>query len=268
MKRLCNLKVLIKGAGEVASGVAHRLYNAHLKVILTEIANPLAVSRGTCFCEAVWDGTKTIEEVTAEHIPASLKSIRNAWQNSIIPLVIDPETLIKHVIKPDVIVDATMTKKKNSTSINDAPLVIGLGHGFRAGQNVHMVVETFHNNNLGKVLTSGEALPDNGLPVEIGGLGMERVIWAGCNGKFVSDKNIGDYISSGEVIGFIDGQPVTAPLKGWLRGLLRNNVIIRKGDKLIEIDQVNDNSIALEIRNKMRAIGGGVLEAIMIKYNV
>ncbi|MHB8278296.1 MAG: selenium-dependent molybdenum cofactor biosynthesis protein YqeB [Candidatus Humimicrobiaceae bacterium] len=268
MKRLCNLIVLIKGAGEVASGVAHRLHCANFKVILTEIASPLAVSRGTSFCEAVWDGTKTIEGITAENVPAKLKNIRKAWRNSIIPLVVDPEALVRFTVKPDVIVDATMTKKKNSITINDARLVIGLGPGFNAGQNAHVVVETFQNNNLGKVINSGEALPDNGIPVEIGGLSRERVIWAACDGTFVSDKNIGDYVNKEEVIGFIGNQPVTAPLKGWLRGLLRSNVIIGKGDKLTEIDQVNDNSIAWDIRSKMRAIGGGVLEAIMMKYNI
>lgn len=268
MKKLHNLTVLIKGAGEVASGVAHRLHCAHFKVILTEIANPLAVSRGTSFCEAVWDCTKTIEGVTAELVSPDLKQIRNAWQNAIIPIVVDPEAKIRHTIKPDVIVDATMTKKKNLTAINDAMLVIGLGPGFKAGENVHMVVETFHNNNLGKVILNGEALPDNGLPVEIGGLGKERVIWADFKGIFFTDKKIGDYADKGEVIGFIDKRPVKSPLKGWLRGLIRNNVPVRKGEKLIEIDQVNDNSIAWDIRSKMRSIGGGVLEAIMLNYNI
>jgi xanthine dehydrogenase accessory factor len=267
--KLLNLTVLIKGAGEVASGVAHRLHNSHFNVVLTEIEKPLAVSRGTSFCEAVWDDKKTIEGVTAEliHEP-KIKNIIEIWKNNNIPLIIDPETNIRFIMKPDIIVDAAMTKKKNSINLDDAPLVIGLGPGFCAGGNVHLVVETFQNNNLGKVIYDGEALPDNGLPVEIGGLGTERVIWSEYDGTFVTTKNIGDYVEKGESIASIENKIITAPLKGWLRGLLRNNVFVNTGTKLIEIDHINSNNIVNDIRNKMRAIGGGVLEAIMVKYNI
>ena len=266
--KLLNLTVLIKGAGEVASGVAHRLHNSHFNIVLTEIEKPLAVSRGTSFCEAVWDGKKTIEGVTAELIQKpKIKNIMETWENNNIPLIIDSKASIRFIIKPDIIVDATMIKKKNSTNLNDAPLVIGLGPGFYAGGNVHMVIETFQNNDLGKVIYNGEALPDNGLPVEIGGLGAERVIWSEYDGTFLSTKNIGDCVDKGEAIASIDNKIITAPLRGWLRGLLRSNVFVNYGTKLIEIDHINSNGVANDIRNKMRAIGGGVLEAIMVKYN-
>jgi xanthine dehydrogenase accessory factor len=267
MKKLNNLVVLVKGGGEVASGVAHRLHNSHFKVVLTEIARPLAVSRGTSYCEAVWDGKKTIEDVTAELVPANVEEIRNAWQKGIIPIVVDPGDYVRLAVKPDVIVDATMTKKKNHNSLPDDSLVVGLGPGFHTGENAHIIVETFQNNDLGKVILRGEALPDNGLPVELGGLGKERVIWSPCDGKFVTSKKIGDHVEEGQVIAHIGEQPLVAPLKGWLRGLLRSEVEVKSGTKLIEIDHVNETSIAGNVRNKMRAIAGGVLEAIMIKFN-
>jgi xanthine dehydrogenase accessory factor len=268
MRNLYELIVLIKGAGEVASGVAHRLHRSHLKVCMTEINFPLAVSRGTCFSEAVRDGTKTIEGVTCEHVSGSLPDINHAWTRGRIPVVVDPEAMIRFDLKPDVIVDATMTKKQNVNMINDAPLVIGLGPGFHAGRDVHLVIETYHGNNLGRVIDDGEALKDNRLPVAVGGLGKERVIWAEHGGLFTTDKSIGEYVDSGEIIAYIGSKPVRAPLKGWLRGLLRSNVTVSTGAKLVEVDHINPDSVACDIRDKMRSIAGGVLEAIMIKSNI
>jgi xanthine dehydrogenase accessory factor len=267
MKNLNEMIVLIKGAGEVASGIAHRLYRSHIKVCMTEIEAPLAVSRGTCFSEAVWDGTKTIEDVIAECVDGNVKSVSDSWGKGRIPLIIDPGAAIRFLLKPDVIIDATMTKKKKENMINDAPLVIGIGPGFSAGRDAHLVVESFQNNDLGKVLFEGEALADNGQPVEIGGLGRERVIWASQDGLFITDRAIGDYVEAGEIIARIGNLEITSPLKGWLRGLLRSNVSVTCGTKLIEIDHINANTIACDIRNKMRAIAGGVLEAIMVQSN-
>jgi xanthine dehydrogenase accessory factor len=267
MKNLNEMIVLIKGAGEVASGIAHRLHRSHFKVCMTEIEKPLAVSRGTCFSEAVWDGLKMIEGVTAERVDGNVKAVSDSWGKGSIPLVIDPGATIRFVLKPDVIIDATMTKKTHENMINDAPLVIGIGPGFYVGRDAHLIVESFQNNDLGKVLFDGEALADNGQPVEIGGLGKERVIWASQDGLFTTDRSIGDNIEAGEIIARIGNLEITAPLKGWLRGLLRSDVTVSHATKLIEIDHVNTNTIACDIRNKMRAIAGGVLEAIMIQSN-
>lgn len=269
MQNLSELTVLIKGAGEVASAIAHRLFRAHFKVVLTEIAKPLAVSRGTCYCEAVWDGDKTIEGITARLVPNTLEDIKKAWSLGIIPVLVDPSVLIKDILKPDVFIDATMTKKKTAESIiKYAPLVIGLGPGFYAGKDVHMVVETYQDNNLGRVILVGEALPNTGLPVEIGGLDKERVIWADSNGTFKSSRELGDTVEAGEVVGYLGKQELKAPLKGFLRGLIRSNVPVNKGAKLIEVDHINNPLIVNDIRNKMRAIAGGVLEAIMLRFNV
>lgn len=267
MRKLSELIVLIKGGGEVASGIAHRLHRSHFRVCLTEIAYPLAVSRGTCFSEAVFDGTKTIEEVTAELVPISLEQIYKVWRKGNIPILVDPEATVKGKIHPDVLVDAVMAKRETGIQITDAPLVIGVGPGFYAGQNVHLVVESNHSNNLGKVIVSGEAEKDTGMPVSIGGLAKERVIWAPETGTFTTDRGIGDSVVAEEVVGQLGDLPLKAPVGGMLRGLMRDGVKVLKNAKLVEVDPVNDKSVCFVIRDKMRAIGGGVLEAIMMVLN-
>ncbi len=268
MKDLSGLVVLIKGGGEIASGIAYRLYRSHFRVCLTEVAVPLAVSRGTSFSEAVFDGAKTIEGVTAQLVAMSLKEIHQVWQKEKIPIIVDPTASIREEIKPDVLVDATMTKRNIETAkITDAPLVIGMGPGFYAGRDSHIVVETNHSNNLGRVILKGEAEKNTGTPVAIGGFTKERVIWAPQAGNFTTDREIGDSVIAGEIVGRVGNLGLKAPISGMLRGLLRNGAEVSEGAKLVEVDTVNDKAVCYVIRDKMRAIAGGVLEAIMLKFN-
>jgi len=267
-RKLSELIVLIKGGGEVASGIAHRLHRSHFRVCLTEIANPLAVSRGTAFSEAVFDGVKTIEGVTAQLVSVPPEEIYQAWQQGNIPIVIDPEASIVEKIKPDILVDAIMAKRNIRTKITDAPLIIGMGTGFYAGRDVHMVVETNHSNNLGRVILEGEAEKNTGTPVAIGGLTKERVIWAPQAGIFTTDREIGDSVVAYQIVGRLGNQPLKAPISGMLRGLLMNGVRVSKGTKLVEVDPINDRAVCYVIRDKMRAIAGGVLEAIMLRFNI
>ncbi|MCX6008997.1 MAG: selenium-dependent molybdenum cofactor biosynthesis protein YqeB [Chloroflexi bacterium] len=267
VRKLSELIVLIRGGGEVASGIAHRLHRCHFRVCLAEIANPLAVSRGTAFSEAVFDGVKTIEGVTAQLVSALPEEICRAWQQENVPVVIDPEASIREKIKPDVLVDSIMAKRNTGTKITDAPLVIGMGTGFYAGRDVHIVVETNHSNNLGRVIVEEEAEKNTGTPVAIGGLTKERVIWAPQAGTFTTDREIGDSVVAGEVVGGVGGLPLEAPIGGMLRGLMRDGAKVSKGVKLIEVDPVNDKAVCYVIRDKMRTIAGGVLEAIMLKFN-
>jgi xanthine dehydrogenase accessory factor len=267
MSKLSDLVVLIRGGGEVASGIAHRLHRSHFRVCLTEVANPLAVSRGTTFSEAVFYGVKIIEGETAELVSVSPEEINEVWGRGNIAIVVDPEASIKDKIKPDVMVDAIMAKRNIGTRITDAPLVIGAGTGFYAGRDVHIVVETNNSNNLGRVIFNGEAESDTGTPVAIGGLTKERVVWAPRAGIFTTNMEIGDRVDAQKIIGRIGDLFIKAPIDGMLRGLLKNGVKVSKNTKLIEVDQVNDSAVCYDIRDKMRAIGGGVLEAIMLKYN-
>jgi len=267
MRKLSELIVLVRGGGEVGSAVAHRLTQSHFRICITEIASPLAVSRETCFSEAVYDTVKVVEGLKAERTLPNLEGIYRVWRNANIPIVVDPELAVKPLLKPDVLVNAMMLKRKTSTKITDAPLVIGIGPGFVAGEDAHLVVESNNSNNLGKVIVEGEAEADTGKPVEIGGLSKERVIWAEDAGVFTTTKNIGDAILANDIIGNIGETPLPAPISGMLRGLLRNEVKVLAGAKLVEIDPVNDKSVCFSIRDKMRAIAGGVLEAIMMSLN-
>jgi len=263
---LPKLKVLIKGAGEMASSIAYRLHRCHFEVCLTEIDKPLAISRGVTFSEAVYDGEKEIEGVTAKLVK-SAEEILEVWAEQKLPVIIDPQARIKVVLHPDILIDAIMAKKNTGTNLTDAELVIGLGPGFRAGEDVHLVVETNNSESLGKVILRGEAEKDTGIPIEIGGLTSERVIHSPRDGVFLANKKIGDHVSAGEVIALIGGQVVKAPIAGVIRALLRSEAEVKVGTKLGEIDPTGNREVCYSIRAKARAIAGGVLEAILIHFN-
>jgi xanthine dehydrogenase accessory factor len=167
-KRLNELVILIRGAGEMATGVAHRLASCHFKVCLTETSNPQAVRREVAFSEAIFESEKKVEGVIARRVE-SADQIPEAWKEGKIPILMDPEAKVKDSLKPDVLIDATLAKKNLGTKITDAPLVIGLGPGFHAGKDVHLVIETNRGHDLGRIITNGEAEPNTGIPVAIGG---------------------------------------------------------------------------------------------------
>jgi len=152
--KLTELVVLIKGGGEVASGVAHRLFGAHFKVCLTETPHPEAVSRGVAFCEAIYDGAKEVEGAVARLVK-SADEIPRVWEENKLPIIVDPKTAIKETLHPDILIDAIMAKRNLGTELSDAPLVIGLGPGFQAGKDVHLVVETNNSESLGRVIFDG-----------------------------------------------------------------------------------------------------------------
>ena len=264
---LTQLVVLIRGGGEVASGVAHRLARAHFKVCLTEIAQPLAVSRGVAFCEAIYDGKKEIEGVVARRI-TSANEIPKVWQENEIPIIVDPEARVKKTVNPDVLVDAIIAKRNLGTKITDAPLVIGLGPGFTAGKDVHMVVETNDGENLGKVILNGEAEKDTGIPVAIGGLTFERVLHSPKDGLFLTNKELGDFVAAGEVVASVASHQIKAEIGGIVRALMRSGTKVAKRTKLGEIDPTGSKKACFTIRPKMSKIADGVLEAILMRYNV
>jgi len=264
---LSRLVVLIRGGGEVASGVAHKLARAHFRICLTETSQPLAVSRGVAFCEAIYDGEKEVEGIVARRAESAAE-IHRLWREGRIPIVVDPKKSVNKILKPEVMVDAIMAKKNLGTRIGDAPLVIGLGPGFQAGKDVHLVVETNNSERLGRVILKGEAEKDTGIPVAIGGLTFERALHSPLGGLFQTDKEIGEMVSAGDVIASVAGQPVKAEIDGIIRALLRSGTVVKKGTKLGEIDPSGDKEACYTIRPRMRAIAGGVLEAILMRYNV
>jgi len=264
---LNRLVVLIRSGGEVASGVAHKLTRARFRVCLTETAEPLAVSRGVAFCEAVYDGEKEVEGIVARRV-GSAAEIHKLWRESRIPIIIDPGARMKNILKPQVVVDAIMAKKNLGTKSSDAPLVIGLGPGFKAGRDVHVVVETNNSERLGRIILEGRAEEDTGIPIAIGGLTHERALHAAVGGLFQTDKDIGEMASAGEAVATVAGQPVKAEIDGIIRALLRSGTMVEKGTKLGEIDPSGDREDCYTIRPRVRAIAGGVLEAILMRYNV
>jgi len=264
---LANLVVLIRGGGEVASGVAHKLARARFRVCLTEISQPLAVSRGVAFCEAIYDGEKEVEGIIAKRVE-SPDQIASVWRQNKLPIIVDPDALVKDTIKPTVLVDALMTKQNLGTKIGDAPMVIGLGPGFKAREDVHIVVETNNSERLGRVIMSGEAEANTGIPVVVDGLTAERVLHSPSGGQLTTDKDIGDMVKAGDTVALVASQPLKAKIGGVVRALLRNGTVVGKGAKLGEIDPSGDKEACYTIRPRMRAIAGGVLEAIMIRFNV
>jgi xanthine dehydrogenase accessory factor len=264
---LANLVVLIRGGGEVASGVAHKLALARFRVCMTETAQPLAVSRGVAFCEAIYDGEQEVEGIIAKRVE-SPDQLTDIWRQGKLPIIVDTEAAVKDFLKPPVLIDALMAKKNLGTRIGDAPFVIGLGPGFEVGRDVHAIVETNNSERLGRVITAGSAEPNSGAPVAIGGLTFERVLHAPVAGQFLTDKAIGDIVAAGEVVVSVAGNQLKAEIGGMVRALLRDGTTVTEGTKLIEIDPSEDREACYTIRPRVRAIAGGVLEAIMTRFNL
>ena len=261
-----NLTVLIKGGGEIASGVAHRLSKCRFRVCMTEISKPRAIRRGVSFCEAIHTGEKAVEGLFAKLIE-TYDEIQSIWNDNKIPIIIDPETDIKEPLKPDVLVDAIVAKKNLGTKITDATLVIGLGPGFYAGRDVHLAVETNRGHNLGRVILDGEAEKDTGIPGVIAGFSVERLLRAPGDGRLLACKEIGDYVEAGDIVAIVSDLPVKANINGVIRGLLRSGSEVWKGMKTGDIDPRGIKQYCYTISDKARAIGGGVLEGILSHFN-
>jgi len=254
--------IVMRGAGDLATGVALRLHRAGLKrIVMLETASPLAVRRTVAFCEAVHHTTMTVEGVTSQK-SESIQDIDRIWSEGRIPVLVDPKGEHIAELQPDVFVDAIIAKRNIGTTINSAPLVIGLGPGFTAGEDVHVVIETKRGHHLGRVIHTGPAAPNTGIPGNIAGHTIKRVYWAEQEGIFSTPYDIGDTIKEGEQLGAVDGQPVIAALSGVIRGLLRDGTPVRRRTKLGDIDPRGTLSYCGETSDKALAIGGGVLEAI------
>jgi xanthine dehydrogenase accessory factor len=265
-KRLNDLVILIRGAGEIASGVAHRLASCRFKVCMTETSNPQAVRRKVAFSEAIFDSEKEVEGLTAKMVE-SADHISEIWREGKIPILIDPEAEVKGFLKPDVLIDATLAKKNLGTKISDAPLVIGLGPGFHAGMDVHLVIETNRGHNLGRIIADGEAEPNTGIPGSVAGYTEERVIRAPKEGKFKALKMIGDDVKANENVGMVGDVEVRSRIAGVIRGLLRDGSEVWKGMKLGDVDPRGIKAHCYTISDKARTISGGVLQAIVEHFN-
>ena len=253
--------VLIKGAGDLATGIAHRLFRSKFSVVMTELPQPTVIRRTVAFAEAIYQGKVTVEGVTALHV--TLDALSDFDFSAGIPVLVEPLPEVLSCLKPAVFVDATISKRNCGTAIGDAPVVIGVGPGFTAGQDVHFVVETARGHDLGRVITRGSALPNTGIPGEIGGYTTQRILRAPCEGIFNGLKDIGAIVEAGEIVGNVGDSPVLASIPGVLRGLLHTGLPVTPGMKIGDVDPRCKPEYCFSISDKARAIGGGVLEAIM-----
>jgi xanthine dehydrogenase accessory factor len=268
MRKLTELIVLVRGGGEVGSAVAHLLFRCHFRVCIAEIASPLSIHRGCSFSDAIFDTSKMVENITAERAQPNLEGVYRVWRNGKLPVVADEELFVKPLLKPDVLVNAMMLKRKANTTMTDASLVIGIGPGFTAGEDVHLVVEPHPGMYLGRVLIEGSAEDD---PVPATGTdnpGGQGLILAEDAGVFTTQKNIGDTVLAGDEIGRLNDLSVTSPISGIIRGILRDQMKVLSHNRLADIDPKSDKTACFSIRDNMRSVAGGVLEAIMLSLNV
>lgn len=262
MVLISDIRILIKGAGDLGTGVAWRLHKAGFPVLVTELEQPLVVRRTVAFASAMFDGEITVQGITARRAE-SFDDARRLLDSSIVPLLIDPETRARTLLKPTVLIDAVMAKKNVGTHIADAPLVIALGPGFTPNIDCHAVIETNRGHNLGRVLWDCAAEPNTGVPGEIGGKGAERVLRASAEGRVSSVARIGDSVKQGQLIAHIGDSEVLAPFDGVLRGLVHDGLLVKAGMKIGDVDPRAKREHCFTISDKALAIGGGVLEAIL-----
>ena len=258
---------LIRGGGDLASGVAIRLHRVGLKVVMMEIPRPLAVRRLVSFSEAVYAGQFTIEEVTSVLV-TEVENIFEQFERGNLPIIVDPEAGLRTEINPDVLIDGRMTKNWSEMSIRDASLVIGLGPGFRAGGNCHAVIETNRGHHLGRVIWQGTAEADTGIPDPVLGKNNQRVLRAPAEGILMTSLEIGTLVERGQLIAEVAGKEVLAPFSGVIRGLLRPGMPVRAGLKIGDVDPRGDPSYCSLVSDKSLAVGGGVLEAIFSRADL
>lgn len=250
----------------MGTGVALELWRAGLRrLVLLDCARPRAIRRLVVFSEAVFEGTARVEGIEARLCP-DVASCRELWrQGHALPLLVDEEGRSLEDFRPQVFVDATLSKKARGLSPDLAPLVIALGPGIEAGRDVHCVIESF-GPDMGRCIWQGRALPDTGIPCEHGRR-EQRVAHAPCGGIFTSPLPLGGPVRQGQEIGQVDGTPVTAPLSGRLRGLLRSGLPVRAGARLCDIEPLEHVPLD-RVAQRARCLGRGVLRAIAARANL
>ena len=260
--------VLIRGAGEMASAAAWRLYMANIRrICMTELDAPLCVRRAVSFSTALESGSHSVEGITAS-IARDREQIERAWAQGQIAIVARAHWDALRNLSPAVVIDGILAKRNLGTKMSDAPLVIALGPGFVAGHDCHIVIETNRGHDLGRILTSGSAQSNTGVPGDIAGHTAARVLRAEADGVFLSERKIGDRVELGEIVGVVDGTPVTAAVGGILRGLIRLGTHVPRGLKLGDVDPRAKSDYCNTISDKARAISGSVLEAVMRSHRV
>jgi xanthine dehydrogenase accessory factor len=261
--------VMIRGGGDIATGVAYRLHKAGFPLIVLELQRPLVIRRTVALATAVLQGSVQVEDLHAQLVHSPAEALALA-QTGIIPVLVSPDLKTSQFTIHNsqfTIIDARLAKRNIDTTINQANLVIALGPGFTAGVDCHAVIETMRGHSLGRVIWEGPALPNTGTPGIIAGKGKERVLRAPTDGKVNWGLEIGDLVREGELIGEVAGQPVLAPFDGVIRGLIAGETAVTQDLKIGDVDARQDVATCFTISDKALAIGGGVLEAILTWMN-
>jgi len=256
------INVLVRGGGDLASGVVYRLHRSGMRVLVTELPQPTVIRRAVSFGAAMYEGVVEIEGVVGRRV-ASLDQALVSLRRGEMPVMADPEGEVIREWRPDVLVDGILAKRNVGTKISDAQTVIGLGPGFGAGVDVHAVIETKRGHFLGRVILEGSAAPDTGIPGAVMGYTAERVLRAPSEGVLRAEMRIGEEVEAGEPVGYVDRSPVVASISGVIRGLLADGLTVSEGMKIGDIDPRGVREHCFTISDKALAIGGGVLEAIL-----
>jgi len=274
--------IIIRGGGDIATGVVQKFHRAGFFVLILETKEPTAIRRSVALCEAVYDETTQVEDITCKRVwendgqkfrrknepdTCLIDDLNACWKERIVPLLIDPNGESIKMIKPAAVVDAILAKRNTGTNRSMAIITIALGPGFYAGRDVDAVIETMRGHDLGKVILDGYATANTGIPGELAGESSRRVLYTSEKGTILHIKQIGDIVEQGDAIFKINDKEVFAPMKGLLRGLIRNGIEVRKGMKIADIDPRTDVNWRT-ISDKARSIGGATLEAYFMLRNV
>lgn len=266
-----NYKIIVRGAGDIATGSIHRLFMAGFRPVVLETDRPSAIRRQVSMCEAVYDGEVSVEGVTARLAKDFEEALEIAGRDEV-PILIDPEGSCIEEYRPDAVIDAILAKKNFGTSREMAPLTIALGPGFEAGSDCDYVVETMRGHNLSRIIDKGSALPNTGVPGVVGGVSKERVIHSPAEGTIETVRKIGDTVEAGELMAYIrdeegDVSEVRASISGLIRGLIRDGYHVTKGFKTADIDpRLEEYKNCFTISDKSRSIGGSVLELVCADF--
>lgn len=253
--------IVIRGGGDLATGVIQKFYRCGFRLLVLETAQPTAIRRSVALCEAVYTGKAQVEDVPCEKI-SCLSRMEDCYNRGIVPLLVDPAFQCLPQVKPAAVLDVILAKGNLGTRKEMAPVTIGFGPGFCAGKDVHAVIETKRGHNLGRLILEGEAAPNTGIPGEIGGRSTERVLHAPAAGKIIHRHNLGDVVEMGDTVFEVGGMAVKAPFTGLLRGLIREGLEVKKGMKAGDIDP-RLNVDWHTISDKARCLGGAGLEAYL-----
>jgi xanthine dehydrogenase accessory factor len=251
------MDILIRGGGDIATGVALRLHRTGHHVFITELSQPLAVRRTVSFAETVYEGAWTVEDVSARRAESEAQALEFS-RKGIIPVLVAP-VLDAITLEYDVLIDARLTKTGVDYPLAPQSMIIGLGPGFTVGRNCHAVVETNRGHTLGRVYWNGSAQPDTATPEG----DPRRVLRAPADGMVVEHVEIGQHVEADQIVASVGGEQVASPFKGIVRGLIHPGLSVRKGLKIGDIDSRDDPALCRLVSDKALAVGGGVLEAIL-----